>query len=50
MKAIADSTYGLIGRSPDHVAGLITGLAMKAALARRTAASRGLQSAAALKS
>jgi 4-hydroxyphenylacetate 3-monooxygenase len=29
MKAIADSTYGLIGRSPDHVAGLITGLAMK---------------------
>jgi 4-hydroxyphenylacetate 3-monooxygenase len=32
MKAIADSTYGLIGRSPDHVAGLITGLAMHAAL------------------
>jgi 4-hydroxyphenylacetate 3-monooxygenase len=29
MKAIADATYGLIGRSPDHVAGLITGLAMK---------------------
>jgi len=32
MKAIADATYGLIGRSPDHVAGLITGLAMKPAL------------------
>ena len=29
MKATADATYGLIGRSPDHVAGLITGLAMK---------------------
>jgi 4-hydroxyphenylacetate 3-monooxygenase len=29
MKAIADETYGLIGRSPDHVAGLITGLAMR---------------------
>src|SRR5467141_4160252 len=29
MKAIADATYGMIGRSPDHVAGLITGLAMK---------------------
>jgi 4-hydroxyphenylacetate 3-monooxygenase len=28
MKAIADATYGLIGRSPDQVAGLITGLAM----------------------
>src|SRR5262249_4013642 len=32
MKAIADATYGLIGRSPDHVAGLITGLAVKPAL------------------
>jgi 4-hydroxyphenylacetate 3-monooxygenase len=32
MKAIADATYGMIGRSPDHVAGLITGLAMKPAL------------------
>jgi 4-hydroxyphenylacetate 3-monooxygenase len=29
MKAIADATYGMIGRSPDHVAGLITGLATK---------------------
>ena len=29
MKRIADATYGLIGRSPDHVAGLITGLAMR---------------------
>jgi 4-hydroxyphenylacetate 3-monooxygenase len=32
MKAIADQTYGLIGRSPDHVAGLITGLAMNPTL------------------
>jgi 4-hydroxyphenylacetate 3-monooxygenase len=32
MKAIADATYGLIGRSPDHVAGLVSGLAMKPAL------------------
>jgi 4-hydroxyphenylacetate 3-monooxygenase len=31
MKAIADASYGLIGRSPDHVAGLITGLAMRPA-------------------
>src|SRR5262249_19130248 len=31
MKAIADATYGLIGRSPDRVAGLVTGLAMKPA-------------------
>jgi len=29
LKAIADATYGLIGRSPDHVAGLVTGLAMR---------------------
>jgi len=28
LKAIADATYGLIGRSPDHVAGMVTGLAM----------------------
>jgi 4-hydroxyphenylacetate 3-monooxygenase len=28
MKAIADRSFGLIGRSPDQVAGLITGLAM----------------------
>ncbi len=28
-KLIADVTSGLFGRSPDHVAGLITGLAMK---------------------
>ncbi len=28
-EAIADATYGLIGRSPDHVAGLITGLATR---------------------
>ncbi len=29
-KKIADLTFGLFGRSPDHVAGLLTGLAMKA--------------------
>src|SRR5271154_1631612 len=29
MKAIAAATYGMIGRSPDHVAGLITGLATR---------------------
>ena len=28
-RAIADATFGLIGRSPDHVASLVTGLAMK---------------------
>jgi 4-hydroxyphenylacetate 3-monooxygenase len=27
-KAIAQHSYGLIGRSPDHVAGMLTGLAM----------------------
>ena len=27
-KAIADATYGLIGRAPDQVSGLVTGLAM----------------------
>jgi 4-hydroxyphenylacetate 3-monooxygenase len=31
-KAIADATYGFIGRSPDQVSGLVTGLAMNAAL------------------
>lgn len=35
MKAIADATFGLIGRSPDHVAGLVTGLAMNSALLDR---------------
>jgi 4-hydroxyphenylacetate 3-monooxygenase len=29
-RRIADATYGLFGRSPDHVASLITGLAMEA--------------------
>jgi 4-hydroxyphenylacetate 3-monooxygenase len=28
-KALADATYGLFGRSPDHVAGTLTGLAMR---------------------
>src|SRR3954464_3567128 len=31
-KAIADATYGFVGRSPDQVSGLITGLAMNAGL------------------
>ena len=31
-KAIADATYGFVGRSPDQVSGLITGLAMNSAL------------------
>jgi 4-hydroxyphenylacetate 3-monooxygenase len=29
LRATADATYGFIGRSPEQVAGLITGLAMK---------------------
>ena len=32
LKAIADATYGFIGRSPEQVAGLITGLAMNPAV------------------
>jgi len=28
-KAIADQTYGLMGRSPDHVASFVTGIAMQ---------------------
>jgi len=28
LKEIAKHTYGMIGRSPDHVAGMVTGLAM----------------------
>jgi 4-hydroxyphenylacetate 3-monooxygenase len=32
LKAGADATYGLIGRSPEQVAGLITGLAMNSAV------------------
>jgi 4-hydroxyphenylacetate 3-monooxygenase len=35
MKAIADMTYGFVGRSPDQVAGLITGLAMNSGLLER---------------
>jgi 4-hydroxyphenylacetate 3-monooxygenase len=31
-KAIADATYGYVGRSPDQVSGLVTGLAMNASL------------------
>ena len=32
LKASADATYGFIGRSPEQVAGLITGLAMNSAV------------------
>ena len=35
MKAIADMTYGFVGRSPDQVAGLITGLATNSGLLDR---------------
>lgn len=28
LRAIADETYGMFGRSPDHVAGMVTGLSM----------------------
>jgi len=31
-KAIADATYGFIGRSPDQVSGLVTGLAMNSSV------------------
>jgi 4-hydroxyphenylacetate 3-monooxygenase len=41
MKALADATYGFIGRSPDQVAGLITGLAMNHALLDRLHAGFG---------
>jgi 4-hydroxyphenylacetate 3-monooxygenase len=34
-KAIAEATFGFVGRSPDQVAGLITGLAMNASLLDR---------------
>ena len=40
-KAIADATYGFVGRSPDQVSGLITGLGDERAAARRLA--RGLR-------
>jgi 4-hydroxyphenylacetate 3-monooxygenase len=32
LKAIAEMTYGVVGRSPDQVSGLVTGLAMNSAL------------------
>ena len=35
-KALADATYGVIGRSPDHVAGLVTGLAMNPGVLEKT--------------
>jgi len=40
-KAIADKTYGFIGRSPDQVSGLVTGLAMNAGLLDRLHAGFG---------
>jgi 4-hydroxyphenylacetate 3-monooxygenase len=41
MKAIADLTYGFVGRSPDQVSGLVTGLAMNAGLLDRLHAGFG---------
>ena len=41
LKALADATYGLMGRSPDHVAGTVTGLAMNAGLLDRLHAGFG---------
>jgi 4-hydroxyphenylacetate 3-monooxygenase len=40
-KAIADFTYGFVGRSPDQVSGLIAGLAMNAGLLDRLHAGFG---------
>jgi 4-hydroxyphenylacetate 3-monooxygenase len=40
-KAIADFSYGFVGRSPDQVSGLITGLAMNAGLLNRLHAGFG---------
>jgi 4-hydroxyphenylacetate 3-monooxygenase len=41
MKAMADCTYGMIGRSPDHVAGMVTGLAMNPGVLEALAPGRG---------
>src|SRR5262249_58370950 len=41
LKASADFTYGLIGRSPEQVAGLITGLAMNPSVLERLHAGFG---------
>ena len=41
LRLMARATYGLIGRSPDHVAGTITGLAMNAPLLDRLHAGFG---------
>ena len=38
MKAIADATYGFVGRSPDQVSGLVTGLAMNPGQSGKAAA------------
>jgi len=41
LKALADVTYGLMGRSPDHVAGTVTGLAMNPSVLDNLQAGRG---------
>ena len=41
MKAIADATYGFVGRSPDQVSGLITGLAMNSGILEKLRAGFG---------
>ncbi len=41
LKALADRSYGLMGRSPDHVAGTVTGLAMNPSVLENLHAGRG---------
>ena len=41
MKAIADATYGFVGRSPDQVSGLVTGLAMNSGILEKLRAGFG---------
>jgi 4-hydroxyphenylacetate 3-monooxygenase len=41
LKVSADATYGFIGRSPEQVAGLITGLAMNPSVLERLHAGFG---------
>ena len=48
-KAIADATYGFVGRSPDQVSGLVTGLAMNAGLLDRLHPGFGAEPAALLR-
>ena len=40
-KALADMSFGLFGRSPDHIGGLVTGLAMKPSVLEAVGKGRG---------